>query len=365
MIVSESQPIWLAFFDIYGYDKLLVYCMIDFVYQLRRQHRRSEGLQVKTEAFFRHPLGMAISAIAATFLWGSAFPVIKLSYQYLEIGPNEVGEQILFAGYRFFLAGILIIAFYSLMGKKRDFKIKKSSLSTIVALAILMTFLQYFFFYIGLSRATGVQGSIIAGTASFFQIIFAHYLLKNDSLSVQKIIGLCLGFSGVLLAYIPQGSGSFGLGAGELFVLTSTIIAAYGNIVTKKAFSKWSVHYLTSFGMIIGSTMLLLLGMFMTDFTFFTFAWKEVLMLVYLAFLSAAGFLLWNNALKYNSVGKVSVFNFLIPVFGVMLSGIFLGEEIGLSAIAGLALVALGIITVNGYNARRGATVEKNASTDI
>ena len=321
---------------------------------------------MKTAAFFRHPLGMAISVIAATFLWGSAFPVIKLSYQYLEIGPNEVGEQILFAGYRFFMAGIFIIAFYSLMGKKSDFKFQQSSLSTVVTLAVLMTFLQYFFFYIGLSRATGVQGSIIAGTASFFQILLAHFLLKNDRLSTQKVIGLCIGFSGVLLAYIPQGSGGFVIGAGELFVLASTIIAAYGNIVTKKAFSKWSVHYLTSFGMIVGSTMLLLLGMFMTDFTFFSFTLKEALMLIYLAFLSAAGFLLWNNALKYNAVGKVSVFNFLIPVFGVLLSSIFLEEEIGITAIFGLALVAIGIITVNGLTARKNrVTAEKNAPADL
>ncbi|MGN1385299.1 MAG: DMT family transporter [Bacillus sp. (in: firmicutes)] len=320
---------------------------------------------MKTEAFFRHPLGMALSVIAATFLWGSAFPVIKLSYQYLEIGPNEVGEQILFAGYRFFLAGIFIMAFYALIGKKADFKIQKSSLSTILTLAVLMTFLQYFFFYIGLSRATGVQGSIIAGTASFFQIIFAHFLLKNDRLSMQKVTGLCIGFSGVLLAYIPQGAGGIIIGVGELFVLTSTIVGAYGNIVTKKAFSNWSVHYLTSYGMILGSSMLLILGMFMTDFTFFSFALKEAFMLIYLAFLSAAGFLLWNNALKYNSVSKVSVFNFLIPVFGVLLSGIFLGEEIGLSAIVGLALVALGIITVNGLVARRRLAVEKSVSADL
>jgi len=317
---------------------------------------------LKSEVFFRHPLGMAISVITATLLWGSAFPVIKLSYQYLDIGPAEVGEQILFAGYRFFLAGIFIIAFYALLGKKNDFKYKKSSLQTIIVLGILMTFLQYFFFYIGLSRATGVQGSIIAGTSSFFQIIFAHYLLKNDRLSIQKTIGLCIGFSGVILAYIPKGQAGFAIGYGEWFVLTSTIIAAYGNIVTKKAFSKWSVQYLTSFGMLTGSMMLLLLGMFMTDFTFLVFTLKEAVMLLYLAFLSAAGFLLWNNAMKYNSVGKVSIFNFLIPVFGVLLSGIFLGEPIGMSAILGLVLVALGIITVNGLTGKRSRVMtQKNA----
>lgn len=311
---------------------------------------------MRTEAFFRHPLGMALSAIIATFLWGSAFPVIKLSYQYLDIGPNEVGEQILFAGYRFFLSGLLIFLFFTLLGKKKEMKFTKSSLPVVIKIAILMTFLQYFFFYIGMSTATGIQGSIISGTASFFQIIFAHFLLKNDQLTPMKAIGLFIGFCGVLVTYMPKGDFAFSIGLGEILVLTSTIVSAYGNIVSKRALSHYSPHYVTGYGMLIGSSMLLVLGMLLTDFTFFHFSILDLVMLLYLAFLSACGFLLWNNIMKYHPVGKVSIFNFLIPVFGVMLSGLFLNEKVGLSVIVGLGLVALGIITVNSV--KKKAPVE-------
>ena len=199
---------------------------------------------MRTEAFFRHPAGMALSAILATFLWGSAFPVIKLSYTSLEIGPNEIGEQILFAGYRFFLAGILIFLFYTLIGRKEEMKFQPSSWKLITILALLMTFFQYLFFYIGLSGATGTQGSIISGTASFFQIIFAHFLLQNDRLSIAKVIGLLVGFTGVMITFIPKGGAPFTIGYGEWFVLASTIVAAYGNIVTKRALVNLSAHYL-------------------------------------------------------------------------------------------------------------------------
>lgn len=302
---------------------------------------------MRTEAFFRHPLGMALSAIIATFLWGSAFPVIKLSYQYLDIGPNEVGEQILFAGYRFFLSGLLIFLFFTLLGKKKEMKFTKSSLPVVIKIAVLMTFLQYFFFYIGMSTATGIQGSIISGTASFFQIILAHFLLKNDQLTPLRAFGLLVGFCGVLVTYLPKGDFAFSIGIGEILVLTATIVSAYGNIVSKRALSQYSPHYVTGYGMLIGSSMLLVLGMLLTDFTFFDFSILDLVMLLYLAFLSACGFLLWNNIMKYHPVGKVSIFNFLIPVFGVMLSGLFLNEKVGLSVIVGLVLVALGIIIVN------------------
>ncbi|WP_019241646.1 MULTISPECIES: DMT family transporter [Bacillus] len=302
---------------------------------------------MQTEKFFQNPWGMALSAITATFLWGSAFPVIKLSYQSLGIGPADVGEQILFAGYRFFLSALLIFLFYLIIGKKNELRFEKSSVKIIIVLGILMTFLQYFFFYIGLSHATGIQGSIISGTSSFFQIIFAHFLLKDDHLYPAKVIGLLVGFCGVIITYIPKGDVSFTIGYGEWLVLASIVIAAYGNIVTKRALANWRAHYLSGYGMLIGSVLLLLLGMFLTDFTFFTFSIKDLIMLLYLAFLSAAAFLLWNNILKYHQVGKVTLFNFLIPVFGVFLSGIFLNEAIGITAIIGLILVTLGIIFVN------------------
>ena len=302
---------------------------------------------MQTEKFFQNPWGMALSAITATFLWGSAFPVIKLSYQSLGIGPADVGEQILFAGYRFFLSALLIFLFYLIIGKKNELRFEKSSVKIIIVLGILMTFLQYFFFYIGLSHATGIQGSIISGTSSFFQIIFAHFLLKDDHLYPAKVIGLLVGFCGVIITYIPKGDVSFTIGYGEWLVLASIVIAAYGNIVTKRALANWRAQYLSGYGMLIGSVLLLLLGMFLTDFTFFTFSIKDLIMLLYLAFLSAAAFLLWNNILKYHQVGKVTLFNFLIPVFGVFLSGIFLNEAIGITAIIGLILVTLGIIFVN------------------
>ncbi len=61
-------------------------------------------------------------AIVATFLWGSAFPFIKLSYAELGIQPQEVGEQILFAGYRFFLSGVMLLFFFKALGKDMNFK---------------------------------------------------------------------------------------------------------------------------------------------------------------------------------------------------------------------------------------------------
>lgn len=71
-------------------------------------------------------------------------------------------------------------------------------------------------------------------------------------------------------------------------------------------------------------------------------------MLVYLALLSSVAFAVWAQLLKYNPVGKISVYCFLNPVFGVILSGIFLGDEfLNVNTLVALVLVSLGVYIVN------------------
>jgi drug/metabolite transporter (DMT)-like permease len=79
----------------------------------------------------------------------------------------------------------------------------------------------------------------------------------------------------------------------------------------------------------------------------FELTWRAAWMMLYLAVLSAVGFVLWNTIMKYNKVGSISMYLFLIPVFGVFLSAALLGEELHLTVWAALALVVSGIVIVN------------------
>lgn len=300
---------------------------------------------MKIERFFTHPLGVFVAALSATFLWGSAFPFIKLSYVQLDIQPHEVGEQILFAGYRFFLAGVMLLFFFKALGKNVSFQ--KGTAKQLVQIGLFQTFLQYVCFYIGLSYSTGIEGAVISGTSSFFQIVLAHFLYKDDSLNMRKIVGVSIGFCGVILVNIPKGNMDFHFGIGELLLLAAAMLYSYGNILAKEGSKTMDVGYMTAYQMIIGSLGLLFIGILQVGFMPFTFHMQTLLMLLYLSFLSAAGFCIWNTVMKYNKVGKVSMYMFFIPVFGVILSSLILGEAIHSFVLFGLACVATGIIVVN------------------
>jgi len=290
-----------------------------------------------------HRIGLVVFALLTTFLWGSAFPFIKKSYDLLQITSSEYGEQLLFASYRFFLAGVLLLV-VSVLVFKQTITLKERTYAY-SRLGFFLTFLQYVFFYIGLSLSTGVQGSIIAGSTSFFQMLLAHFRYEDDRLNRFKGLALFLGFTGVILANWPQGGQGVSFGVGEGLLIAAMVSGAFGNLVAKEYSARYPVAPMTGWAMVIGSIGLFIAGVILDGHVApFTFSTTSAWMLVYLAFLSATGFTLWNLLMKYNPVSKVSLFMFFVPIYGVSLSALILGETIPPQALLGLLFVVSGIL---------------------
>ena len=151
---------------------------------------------------------VAVLALVCCFLWGSAFPCIKIGYRLFAIAAEDSVSQLLFAGCRFALAGVLVILFGSLMGRKM-LKPQKNSWGMVLTLALFQTILQYVLFYMGLAHTTGVKSSIIEAANVFIAILFAVFLFKFESLTSGIVIGCIIGFAGVVLNNLT-GSGMDG-----------------------------------------------------------------------------------------------------------------------------------------------------------
>ncbi len=305
--------------------------------------------------FFTRPINIFLTAVLCTALWGSAIPVIKIGYEAFKISDKSSSSQILFAGYRFFLAGLITILFRSLILKKFVYP-KKSEILGIASLGIVQTAIQYILFYTSLNYLTGVKSSIINASGNFFAVILAHIFIKNDKLTPKKIIGCLLGFSGVLLCNINKSGidSSFSF-QGEGFMVLAAFAFASGAVITKfltkNSDSAMITGYQLGFGGIILTTAGILSGgklslppLYISDIRTF----YPLFILLYLSLLSAVAFSLWAELLKYNFVGKISIYGFLNPVFGVILSGILLGEDFfNIETIGALILVSIGILVVN------------------
>ena len=275
-------------------------------------------------------------------LWGSAYPAIKQGYSLFAIASHDVPAQMLFAGLRFTLAGLMLLVASALLGWK--LLLPGKEWLPVSVLGLTQTALQYVFFYIGIAFATGAKSSIMNATGTFFSVILAHFIYQNDRLSNRRIVGCAVGFGGVAAAnYGPSifqpdftlaGEGSIVLAA---FILSIAMI--YGKMISQRI----NVIVMTGWQMTIGGLTLCLVG-FWAGGQLHGFTPVSIALLGYMALLSSLAFGLWSTLLKHNPVGRVVIYNFLVPVFGVALSALFLHEAVfALKNLVALVLVCAGI----------------------
>lgn len=291
------------------------------------------------------------TAVLCTLLWGSAFPGIKTGYRMFRIASQDTADQLMFAGARFLIAGILTLLISFFVEKKEHKKERRKQWpkGQIVLVAFVQTALQYVFYYIGMAHVTGVKGAILNGSTAFFCVVTAC-IFYHESINGRKIAGCLLGLLGVFVVNLGKGSigGSFSF-LGEGFMLCSAVSSALGSLCNKEAAKKMGPVTLCGWQLILGAVLLIGVGfLFGGRISILEVLATGWLLLLYLAFLSAAAFSLWTVLLKYNPMGRVTVFNFLIPVFGSLLSVIFLKDSLwNVNTLFALLLVCAGIYLVN------------------
>ncbi len=303
---------------------------------------------MKTENILKKTSVVCLIAGICSFLWGSAFPCIKIGYELFSVASDDTASQILFAGIRFTIAGILAVLF-GCVSKRKLLIPKKQDIIPIGILSLFQTILQYFFFYIGLANTTGVKSSVIIGANVFVVIILSALVFRTEKITARKIIGSIVGFAGIILINLTGlTDGSMKL-TGEGFIFLSTVAYAVSSGLMKNYSKKHDTVLLSGYQFIFGGIVMTAAG-FIMDGTIVASSAKAVIMLMYLAFISAAAYSLWSTLLKHNDVSSVAIYGFMNPMFGFILSAILLnerGEAFGIKGIAAIILVCAGIFIVN------------------
>lgn len=295
--------------------------------------------------FYRNTKVRCILALVCCALWGSAFPCVKIGYEWFHI--DGAGSQVLFAGYRFFTAGVFTFVLSCILERKL-ITMKKSSVPYVFGQGILQTTVQYVCFYIGLAHTTGAKGSVINASNAFFTILVAHFLLKEEKITWRKALGCLVGFAGVIVINLAPGAWGSGFYLmGEGMVLLCAFSYGASSVTLKLISDRERPTTITAYQLLFGGAVLIIIGM-ATGGAVRGFTVRTTMLFIYMALLSTVSFTLWAELVKYNPVGKVAIFGFSIPVFGVAFSAIFLKENIWtVQNLAALVLVSIGILIVN------------------
>ncbi|WBX81988.1 DMT family transporter [Virgibacillus salarius] len=262
-------------------------------------------------------------AIFCSILWGSAFPVLKVSYEELQMAKDDTIAKIVFAGMRFLLAGLILLVGLIFSSPKKLFVTKRQILFLVI-FGILQTSLQYFFFYNGLAEVSGMQGAILLSSGTFFTVVLAHFFYTNDRINWKKTVGLMAGFAGIIVANWGEELKLTFQVTGEGYMILAALTSAIGTIMAKELAIGIHPFALTGWQLTIGAGLMLVIGIPQLQENAITFTPLGWMLFIYSALLSAVAFGLWYSILKFNKAGEISMFKFITPVSGAILSAMFI-----------------------------------------
>ena len=299
-----------------------------------------------------HPRVVLLLAMLSCFLWGSATPSIKTGYVLFQIASSDTSSIILFAGIRFLLAGLLVILTQSLL-RRRFLRPQLRALPEIFTLSLAQTAVQYLFFYVGLAHASGVRSTILSGTGGLIAILMAGLIVRSEPLTRRKLLGCLVGFSGILVMNLSGAGGGSLLDMtllGEGFVLLSQVCYGLSSVLIQRFSARFDVVMLSGWQFTLGGATMIAVGAISGGRVRLPAQGGAYVLLLYLGLISAVAYSVWGILLQHNPVSRVTIYSFLTPVFGVLLSALFLGEwaqALSPKTLAALILVCAGIYTVN------------------
>ena len=204
-----------------------------------------------------NPWVVAVLALFCAALWGSATPFIKIGYE-LILPEKNVPSTILFAGVRFFFAGVITVLIYSIASGKLLYP-QKANIGKIAQVSVFQTVLQYIFFYVGLANTSGVKGTILSGTSAFFSLLIASLIFKQEKLTPGKIIGCISGFAGIIFVNLNGLDFTMNF-TGDCFVLFSAVALGFSSVLMKKYSKDENPVVISGYQFIMGGIAMVLIG---------------------------------------------------------------------------------------------------------
>lgn len=291
------------------------------------------------EKLFKNKIFTALAAIFCCALWGISTPIVKMGYAFVD--ETHAPSLILWLGLQFAFAGFLTVCIYSIVSK-RFVRPKKKNVKGVVVVALLQTVLQYTLLYVGLSMTTSVKGAILKSTDVFFVALISSLLFKMEKLTLKKLVSCIIGFAGIIIMNLDGLSLSVNLGDG---LITIGILAYSFSLIMIKLFTRdEDPIVLCGYQMALGGAVMLIIGGALGGAIDFV---GILPIFLGLSLLYAVSYNLWTVLLKYNSASGITIYSFMMPVFGVIFSAFLLSEKGGVATanlITALVLVCLGIV---------------------
>ena len=281
------------------------------------------------------------------FMWGS-------SYLFIKIGVDEGLPPLTLVMLRL-LFGLILLVGVVLFAREplpRD----PRTIGHLVVMAILNIVAPFWLITFGEQTVNSSLASILNATVPLFTIILAALFLHDEPITVNRLVGLAVGFGGVvLLTSRSAGAVDTGIGTGEIALVLSAISYGAGNVYARRnvrglrpmttAFCQVGLAFLIT--TVLAFTLEDPLGTSITPTALFAVVWLGLLG-------SGMAYLLFFRMLGRWGSTRSSLVAYLLPIWGIVLGVIVLSETVDVRVLLGTALVIGGVALVNArFGGRR------------
>ena len=246
------------------------------------------------------------------------------------------------AGLRFALAAVAVSVWAKATGRK--FTLKPGQLHQLIIISIMFS-TQLSLFYTGLSHTTASRGTLIANLQPFLTLLFAHFFLPDERMTIRRVLGMSLGFIGVAVLFLDQNMAGAGVRMGDLCIFTAVIIWGANAVYAKQIISEFQPFHLVIYPMIMALPVFWINAWFWDERMFGIITPQVVGSVLYQGLITASfGFVAWNSLLKRYGTVTLHSFLFIMPVAGVTLAGLLLGDPISAHTLISMAFISSGIV---------------------
>ncbi len=286
-------------------------------------------------------------------IWSSSFMWIKIAVQ--EVGPiTLVAFRVLFG----LLFGVAVI-FIRRVQLRRSLK----EWSPLLILGITNVAIPFFLISWGEQTIDSAVAAILDATVPLFTILIAHYLLHDDKMTVPKVLGLLLGFAGVVVLMSKDIGDSFGSVLGQLAVVLACAFYAGSAVYARKTTEK-TPGILRSAGPLVSATVVMWLATPLVESPVkipeLGITWVALLFLGILG--SGFAFVLSYYLIHEIGPTRTSMVTYLFPLGGVLLGVVFLDEQLSWQVLIGGVLVILSLLVANMHPQKQELNVEQIAA---
>ena len=281
---------------------------------------------------------------ALGFMWGS-------SYLFIKIAVDSFGTFTLIALRLLIGATFLWIAFRlngtSLPRERRTY-------GNLLVMAIINITIPFALITWAEQSVDSALAAILNSTVPLFVIVIAPLFLPDEPIRINGVVGLAVGFIGVVLLVSPGLVNATGDLAGSIALLGSSLAYALGNVYSRRNVRGLPplvpAVFQVTFALVIVGTLALVLEHPWTAQPdigdWFSVIWLGI-------FGSGLAYMVYFRLLDRWGATRTSLVAYLLPVYGIVLGFLVLQEPVNLTLIAGTALVIAGVALVNGPWGRR------------